>query len=185
MRKELRFREAFGLPQMTYNNTPLPVDVRMQRLAYNECSLADCRGSRSLMNNENNQHRPLGILLISIFYLFGAVLLFASMFTNYVGVGQQITLVHGLPLAAEMIVLPAIALLALGISCGLFFLTRWGYFLTLIYQICFGTLSLILLLSDGRQPFIGNFIWSGIVVIYLILNRRSFAHPALENQNQA
>jgi hypothetical protein len=97
----------------------------------------------------------------------------------------------------KFIVLPAIAILAIGISYGLYSLSRWGYYLTLIYQIYFGTVSFILLLwgTDGKQPFtsnpsgidgnlpfIGSFIWSLVVVIYLLMKSHVFTHSKDERQ---
>ena len=131
----------------------------------------------------NNPHRPLGIVAISIFYLFGACVLFISMFTNYAGVAQQITLAHGLPLDLKFIVLPAVAILAVVMSYGLYSLSRWGYYLTSIYQICFGVVSLLLSVSFGIQPFLGNLMWSSVVVMYLVIKRRTFIHPEIEEQN--
>ena len=132
---------------------------------------------------KNNPNRPLGILLISIFYLFGAVVLFISMFTNYAGVAEQITLVHGLPISLKLIVLPLIAILAIGISYGLFSLSRWGYILTMIYLIYFGTIGLLLSMPFGGQTFMGNFMWSVLVVTYLLFNGKLFIHPGLQAMN--
>lgn len=73
-------------------------------------------------------------------------MLFLSMLTNYAGVAEQITLRHGFPLDLKLIVLPSIAILAIGIAYGLYSLSRWGYYLTLIYQIYFGAVSFVLLL---------------------------------------
>ena len=129
---------------------------------------------------KNNPNRPLGILLISIFYLFGAVVLFVSMFTNYAGVSEQITLAHGLPVSLKLIVLPLIAILAIGISYGLFSLSGWGYYLTIIYLIYFGAISLLLSMPFGQQTFMGNFMWSVLVVTYLLFKRRIFTQPGME-----
>jgi hypothetical protein len=132
---------------------------------------------------KNNPNRPLGILVISIFYLFGAVVLFISMFTNYVGVAEQITLVHGLPLNLKLIVLPSVAILAIGISYGLFSLSRWGYYLTIIYLIYFGAISLLLSMPFGNQTFMGNFMWSVLVMTYLLFKRRIFIQPGMESKS--
>jgi uncharacterized membrane protein (DUF2068 family) len=131
----------------------------------------------------NNPNRPLGIVVFSIFYLFGACVLFISMFMNYAGVAEQITLAHGLPLDLKFIALPAVAILAVVMSYGLYSLSRWGYYLTSIYQICFGAVSLFLSVSFGKQPFLGNFIWSLVVVIYLVMKRQIFTHPGIEEKN--
>jgi hypothetical protein len=132
---------------------------------------------------KNNPNRPLGILVISIFYLFGAVVLFISMFTNYAGVAEQIRLVHGLPDSLKMIALPSVAILAIGISYGLFSLSRWGYTLTIIYLIYFGTIGLLMSMPFDGQTFMGNFIWSVLVVTYLLFKRKLFIHPGLKAMN--
>jgi uncharacterized membrane protein (DUF2068 family) len=131
---------------------------------------------------KNKPNLPFGVFVISIFNLFGACVIFLFMFTNYAGVAEQITLAHGLPPGLKLIVLPVIALLAIAISYGLYSLSRWGYYLTLIYQICFGTVSLFLSVPFGKQLFMGNFIWSLVVVIYLVIKRRIFIRPSDERQ---
>ena len=131
----------------------------------------------------NNPNRPLGIAVISIFYLFGACVLYISMFTNYAGVAEQITLAHGLPLDLKFIVLPAVAILAVVMSYGLYSLSRWGYYLASIYQICFGAVSLYLSVFFGKQPFFGNMMWSALVVIYLVIKRRTFIQSEMQVQH--
>ena len=105
------------------------------------------------------------------------------MFTNYAGVAEQITLVHGLPISLKLIVLPFVAIIAIGISYGLFSLSRWGYTLTIIYLIYFGAISLFLSMPFGKQTFMGNFIWSVLVVTYLLFKRILFIHPGMEVTN--
>jgi hypothetical protein len=126
----------------------------------------------------------VGIVVISLFYIFGALILFLSMVTNYAATAEQITLRHGLPLDLKFIFLPAIAILAIFISYGLYSHSRWGYFLTLIYQIYFGLVSFVLFLSttDGNLTFLGSFIWSLLVVIYLLMKRRIFFHSKIVSQ---
>jgi hypothetical protein len=105
------------------------------------------------------------------------------MFTNYAGVAEQIRLVHGLPVSLKMIALPSAAILAIGISYGLFSLSRWGYTLTIIYLIYFGTIGLLLSIPFGGQTYIGNFSWSVLVVTYLLFKRKLFIHPGLQTTN--
>ena len=124
-----------------------------------------------------NPNRPIGVVGISIYYLIRACVLFISMFTNYAGGAEQITLAHGLPLDLKFIVLPAVAILAVVMSYWLYSLSRWGYYLTMLYQLCFGAVSLFLSVSFGQQPFLGNLIWSSVVVMYLVIKRRTFIHP--------
>ncbi len=134
------------------------------------------------MKKYSNPH--IGLILISLFYIFGACILIFSMFTNYVDVAEQITQRHGLPLSLKLIVLPAIAILAIVMAYGLYSHSRWGYYLTLIYEIYFGIVSFILFLSttDNKLLSFGNLIGSLIIVIYLIIIRRTFTHSKNERQ---
>ena len=118
----------------------------------------------------------MGVLLIAAFYLFGAAILLVSMFTNPVDVSNTIAAAHGLPPAAGAWILPAVAGLAILIAYGLFTGTRWGFFLTVTYTVVFGTISFGLLLQNFEQPYIGNAIWSFLVLLYLTARR----HPLLQ-----
>ncbi|CAH2714602.1 hypothetical protein BACCIP111895_01774 [Neobacillus rhizosphaerae] len=51
-----------------------------------------------------------------------------------------------------------------------------------IYSVGFGLVSYILLFSYNQQPFIGNLIWSVIVLIYTLYVRKSFFH--IENEGK-
>jgi hypothetical protein len=117
---------------------------------------------------------PFGVLLIAAFYLFGAILLLITFFTNRVSVSRTIAASHGLSPAADGFILPIVAGLALLISYGLFTRSRWGYYLTIIYLVFFGCVSLWLISQKVQQPYIGNLIWSVLVLIYLVWKRRYF-----------
>ena len=128
------------------------------------------------MNATNRRPVPMGVLLIAAFYLFGAAVLLVGIFTNPVDVSNTIASVHGLSPAAEMWIIPVVAGLAILIAYGLFTGSRWGFFLTVIYTVIFGTISSWLLLQNFEQPYIGNATWSFLVLVYLTAKRHALLH---------
>ena len=128
------------------------------------------------MNKKNsiNPKIPVGVFLIAGFYLFGAILLLVSLFINPVVVSRTIAQVHGLPPVVDAFILPAVACIALLIAYGLFTQARWGYLLTLIYLIIFGSVNFWLLSQSMEQPYIGNSIWSVFALLYLVWKRKYF-----------
>ncbi len=139
-----------------------------------------------MLNNENvatlpGRTPPLGVMLISGFYVFGAVALLIAMLANPAEVSAAIAQRHGLPPDLGVAVLPAVALLGLAIAYGLYALSRWGFVLTLVYLAYFGAVSLAsgaLSWSASGQPLeevaLGNLTWSALVIVYLLLNRGRF-----------
>lgn len=130
------------------------------------------------MMKTNLRRTPLGVLLIAGFYLFGAVVLLVGMFTNPLEVSRTIADAHGLPPAFDAMILPAVAVLAVLIAYGLVTLSRWGFFLTLIYLAVFGLISVWLMVGNMQQPYIGNATWSLLALTYLIAKRDSFLKTA-------
>ena len=126
------------------------------------------------MLNLKHARTPIGIFLIAGFYLFGAIVLIVSIFTNPVDVSRAIADAHGLPPVADRIILPMVAGIALVISYGLVAGARWSYFFTIAYLIVFGGVSLWLMSQNMRQPYIGNFTWSALVMLYLLWKRNQF-----------
>ncbi len=138
------------------------------------------------MNNENvatssSRTPPLGVMLISGFYVFGAVALLIAMLTDPAEVSAAIAQRHGLSPEVGVAILPAVALLGLAIAYGLYTLSRWGFVLTIVYLTYFGVVSLAngaLSWSASGQPLeavaLGNFTWSAVVIVYLLLNRGRF-----------
>ena len=117
---------------------------------------------------------PLGVVLITVFYLYGAIVLFLTLFTNPVEAGRGLSASYGLSPAAGAWILPVVAVSAFLISFGLFTRSRWGYFLSITYFLYFGGVSLWLVLQSAQQPYIGNFIWSVMVLLYLAWKRKYF-----------
>jgi hypothetical protein len=128
------------------------------------------------MNITNSTLRkpPLGIWLISAFYLFGAIILFISLFTNPIHVSRSIADAHGLPPQADTVILPLVICLALLIAFGLVQGNRWGFYLTSAYLFIFGAVSLWLSIQAPQQPYIGNATWSIMALIYLAWQRKYF-----------
>ncbi|MEY9973340.1 hypothetical protein ABH966_003724 [Lysinibacillus sp. RC46] len=119
--------------------------------------------------------RPLGVSLISYFYIFGAVVLiitaiFFNQDANEFGIADR----FGLPNFPEQLFRIILAVVSLIIIYGYLRLKRWGFWLMILYSLGFGLISYILLFSYNQQPFIGNFIWSVIVLIYTFYVRKSF-----------
>ncbi|MBN2554646.1 MAG: hypothetical protein JXA97_01800 [Anaerolineales bacterium] len=123
------------------------------------------------MNDQTNT--PTGIRLIALFYLIGAAALLLSMFFNYSEMARQMAVMHGLP-AEWKLALPVAAVLGLAIAYGLYSRSRWGYVLTIVYLLYLGITSYPLSVPDGNQPFLGNFLWSLFVVLYLGWKWRTF-----------
>jgi hypothetical protein len=129
----------------------------------------------------NRKSIPLGVQLISAFYVFGAMVLLLSLFTNPDAVGSSIAERHGLSPSIGAWILPLIAGLALIIAYGLWSLSRWGFYLTLAYLVYFGVVSIVLgglnfalTATESVQVYFGNFLWSALVVTYLIWMRKRF-----------
>jgi len=87
-------------------------------------------------------------MLIAGFYVFGAFVLLISLFTNSAEVSRQIAERQGIPPSIGLPILPLTAALALLIAYGLFSLSTWGFFLTLLYLTYFGSISCFL----GARP---------------------------------
>jgi hypothetical protein len=132
----------------------------------------------------DHRKKPLGVLLIAGFYAFGAVVLLISLFINPIVVSRIIAERHGLLPSIGTMILPIVAALGLIIAYGLYSLSRWGFFLTIVYLIYFGGISIGLgglnFAQTGQEAFqayFGNLIWSVLVIVYLLVVRRRFLAP--------
>ncbi|MGE7918217.1 hypothetical protein ACQKM9_04605 [Viridibacillus sp. NPDC093762] len=119
--------------------------------------------------------RPIGVKLISFFYIFGAVvLLLTSIFYNHeqnvIGIAKR----FGVPNAPERILRIILALLTFVMVYGYANLKKWGYWSMIAYSILFGLLSMTLMTTQNIQPFLGNMIWSLIILIYSICIKAAF-----------
>ncbi|KTD86745.1 hypothetical protein [Paenibacillus etheri] len=119
--------------------------------------------------------RPLGVTLISCFYIFGAVaLIVTAIFFNADADEFGIADRFGLPNFPEQLFRVILAINSLVLSYGYMRLKKWGFWLMIMYSFGFGLISYNLLYSQNQQPFIGNLIWSAIVLIYSFFVRKSF-----------
>ncbi|WP_340003692.1 hypothetical protein MHH52_16790 [Paenibacillus sp. FSL K6-0276] len=119
--------------------------------------------------------RPLGVTLISCFYIIGAlVLIFTAIFFNADADEFGIAYRFGLPNFPEQLFRVILAVASLILIYGYMGLKKWGFWLMIIYSFGFGLISYNLLSSHNQQPFIGNVSWSVIVLIYTFFVRKSF-----------
>lgn len=119
--------------------------------------------------------RPLGVSLISYFYIFGAfVLLFTAVFynadANSIGIAER----FGMPNVPERLMRTIVALFSMGMVFGYIRLKKWGFWLMVIYSVFFGLISSSLISNQSQQPFIGNLIWSIIVLAYTFYVKKAF-----------
>jgi uncharacterized membrane protein len=133
------------------------------------------------MKKTNFGNVPVGVLLIAAFYIFGAFMLLAGAFINPVGASQTIAIVHGLSPSIGVEILPAVAALALVLAYGLLRLSRWGFYLMMAYLLYMvfvnliqGGLNFVLISQADMQRAFGNLLWSALVMIYLLIERRRF-----------
>lgn len=115
--------------------------------------------------------RPIGISLIGYFYIFGAIVLILTS-----GIKQQIDINvrFGVPFLPEIAVRIFIAVFSIIMAYGYLNLKKWGYWTMIIYSIVFSIISANQVNIYHSQPFIGNIIFSLIVLLYTFIKRHSF-----------
>ncbi|MEC0275316.1 hypothetical protein [Peribacillus frigoritolerans] len=119
--------------------------------------------------------RPLGISLISYFYILGAILLLlTSIFydpnANQIGIATR----FGLSNVPEQLIRVLVALTSLIIVFGYMRLKKWGFWMMLVYTLFILVISFSLSLTHNQQPFTGNMIWSILVISYTIYVNKYF-----------
>lgn len=124
--------------------------------------------------NKTKTTIPLGVLLISSFYAFGAIVLLVFLFINPAQTSSNIAERHGLPASTGNWILPVVAGLGLLIAYGLVSLSRWGYVLTILYLVYFGSVNWFISSTRDNLLNFGNLVWSFLVILYLILVRKRF-----------
>jgi hypothetical protein len=124
---------------------------------------------------------PLGLRLITLFYLFGAVMLLAGLALDSARVSETIAAAHGLSPSVGAGFVTVIAALALVMAYGLYSGARWGFFLAVGYHLYLAVTNLALgglSLSAAGAPesalLFGNLVWSALVLIYLLIVRSYF-----------
>lgn len=128
-----------------------------------------------MVKGDNVLKRPIGVSLISYFYIFGAmVLLFTAIFYNAEANSISIAERFGLTIVPDRLMRVLVALLSLGMVYGYIRLKKWGYWIMITYSVLFGIISLLLLSNQPYQPFIGNVIFSIIILAYTIYVKKEF-----------
>lgn len=119
--------------------------------------------------------RPLGVSLISYFYIFGAiVLLITAVFYNADADSIGITDRFGIQIVPERFMRLLLAIFSLGMAYGYMKLRKWGFWIMIAYSVLFGIISSLLLSNHLQQPFLGNMFFSIIVLFYTIYVRNAF-----------
>ncbi|WP_226658999.1 hypothetical protein [Pseudalkalibacillus hwajinpoensis] len=126
--------------------------------------------------------RPLGVLLISYFYIFGAIiLLFTGVFynadANSIGIAER----FGLPNAPERLIRGTLAAFSLVMVYGYIRLKKWGFWVMVNYSIIFGVISSLLITNQSYQPYVGNLIFSIGVLAYTLYVKDIYFKTVLEH----
>jgi len=128
--------------------------------------------------NENGgikMKKPIGVTLISYSYIFGiTILIVITFFFHQIANVFGFTDRFGFPNFPEELFRVLLAIVTLTMIYGYMNLKAWGFWLMILYSISFGIVSYLILLSYNKQLFIGNFIWSAIVLIYSISAHKYF-----------
>jgi len=140
--------------------------------------------SRNILKNV-----PIGVLFIASFYVFGAFIILAWVFIDPTAISGTIAKAHGfLPVTGIELSL-VVAVLALILVYGLVRLSRWGFILTMAYSmyICLvnlisGSQTFTVSVSPENSLYYGNFIFSLLVIVYLLVVRRNFFSAQVINQ---
>ncbi|WP_312755880.1 hypothetical protein [Rummeliibacillus suwonensis] len=119
--------------------------------------------------------RPIGVTLISYLSIFGiAALISTTLFFNQIANKFGFAEKLGLSDFPEELFRVLLAIVTLIIIYGYMNLKPWGFWLMVSYCISLGTISYLIILSNNKRLFIGNFVWSSIVFIYSIAVHKSF-----------
>lgn len=114
----------------------------------------------------------LGIRLMAYVYLLGAAVLLLALPFNHQKIGLQIANLHGLPNLGGIPILVLISGVGILIGYGLYKMTSWGYWLTLVY-LMYLFIAPQLLMSEVPSIY-GNIIWPLTGGVYLLLKKRAY-----------
>jgi hypothetical protein len=116
---------------------------------------------------------PWGLKAIVAFYALGVVAVATALFTNRAATGEQLALVHGLPILAGVPAILLTIVMGVLVIAGLRFMRPWGYWLTITYM---GFLLVVppLTVGVGRLSTFTNVAWPLFVVVYLLVKRHAF-----------
>lgn len=119
--------------------------------------------------------RPIGITIIGYFYILGAAILFLTLGKEFdIGIVAR----FGIPNYSETPIRIIIGLLSLIMAYGYLDLRKMGYWTMMCYSLTFAIISCNLAAVYQSQPFIGNAIFSIIVVTYTFGKRKYFVKSA-------
>ncbi len=115
--------------------------------------------------------RPFGITFIGYFYILGGIVLLLTL-----GVEQEIgmNIRFGIPYIPEIIVRITVAIFSLIMAYGYLDMKTWGYWTMIIYSLMFLFISFNQIAVYNSQPFIGNAVFSLIVLFYTFTHRHYF-----------
>ncbi|WP_044338616.1 hypothetical protein [Rossellomorea aquimaris] len=120
-------------------------------------------------------NRPLGVSIIGYFYIFGSiVLLFTAIFYQADADTISMSERFGVSVIPERIMRIVVALFSLVMVYGYMRLKKWGFWIFIMYSVVFGLVSFILLTNQPQQPFIGNFVFSVIMLSYTVYVKKAF-----------
>ena len=127
--------------------------------------------------------RPLGVSIIGYFYIFGAVvLLFTAMFYQADADTISISERFGVSILPERFMRIIVASFSLLMAYGYMRLKKWGFWLFISYSALFGLISSVIATNQPQQPFIGNVVFSVIVLIYTVYVKGAFFPTAERGQ---
>ena len=117
------------------------------------------------------QQRPFFLSFIGYFYVFGAFVLIITLFSpQEPDIGMRFGLLDAPQTPARLL----LAGLALVMAYGYLRMARWGFWLMVAYSAWFLFISLELAGTNGEQPYLGNAVWSAVVLAYTIWQRKCF-----------
>ncbi|MFT5875679.1 MAG: amino acid transporter [Clostridium sp.] len=116
---------------------------------------------------------PLGVKLIGIYYIFYALALIVTLFTNAT---QEFAFAvrFGLPNVPENIMKVIAVMVFLLMDYGYLGLKKWGYWIMIIYNIYIIVVSIGLFQQYNQQTFYGSITFSILVLVYTLSRRRYF-----------
>ncbi|MEH6939432.1 hypothetical protein V7056_16535 [Bacillus sp. JJ664] len=119
--------------------------------------------------------KPIGISVISYFYIFSAiVLLISSVFYNASTNSIDIADRFGVSNVSEPLFRVIVAFITLMMIFGYIRLKKWGFWFMISYSVLFGSISFYLTMQHSQQPYIGNMIFTFFILFYTISVKKSF-----------
>ncbi len=110
------------------------------------------------------------------------MLLFTAIFYQADADAISISERFGVSILPERMMRIVLALFSLLMVYGYMKLKRWGFWLIVSYSVLFGVVSSVIATIQPQQPFIGNVVFSVIVLIYTIYVKGAFFTTAERDQ---